>query len=532
MAAALKLTTNTIRALSAACFSMLLVGQAAAFNLDSLLIQSVGGPAAVDRLRNMTTSYAAGTAILNGLPGSYEVYVAIPDNLCMEMKLGPFALAQAFDGATAWQRDHNGQVSELSGYEKRALLSQVYFQTYSFLLENRLPGEREYLGIETRGGRPMHRVGFYPLYTDTVYSYFDTTTGYQSFDVITVDNLEIVTEYSDHAIRGGVLMPLTSRSSVPAAQTEMRITVDSVAFNLPVDPRRFVRRTSTVDFRFPAGHDSVVVPFELIAGHIYFHAQVNGRLLRFILDSGASANMFHRPALDGLDLPVVGNLPAIGVAGYEHVDLVRTDSINIGGLVLLGQVGGALDLSVVTGGSKAEPPFGGILGYDFLSRFPVLIDYQAGTLTFFNADNFQPPDGGHEVPFELTLQIPTIEAELLGLPGRYIVDLGNAFGLIVHSDFSRKHDLVSRLGDVSDLPHEIGGLGGGLSGKTAYAASFSFGDVRITDLRIMLPDSGSGLAGSVELAGNIGNLLLKQFRVLFDYGHQQLVFYDIAGSGE
>ena len=520
------------RTLLVFCFSLLLVSRVGAFNLDSLLIHSVGGQAAVEKLRASTTIYAAGTAILNGLPGSYEVYVAMPDKLCMEMKLGQFSLAQAFDGTTAWQRDHNGQVSELTGYEKRALLSQVYFQTYSFLFDDRLPGAREYLGIEERNGLGCHKVGFYPLFTDTVYSYFDTATGRQCFDVISVDNLEIVTEYSDHAFRAGVLMALTSRSSVPAAQTEMKITVDSLAFNQPVDPNRFVRRGSAVDFRFPPDTDSVIVPFELVAGHIYFPAQVNGRPLRFILDSGASANMFHRPALDGMGLSVVGSLPAIGVAGYEQVDLIQTDSLQIGGLVLLSQVGGMLDLGMLTGGTQTEPPFGGILGYDFLSRFPVLIDYQAGTLTFYDAAAFQPPAGGHVVPFELTLQIPTIEANLLGLPGRYLVDLGNAFGLIVHREFSRKYDLLTRLDDITDLPHEIGGLGGGLSGKSAYAASFAFGDIRISDLRIMLPDSGSGLAGSVELAGNIGNLLLKQFRVLFDYRGQQLVFYDVARPEE
>ena len=117
-----------------------------------------------------------------------------------------------------------------------------------------------------------------------------------------------------------------------------------------------------------------------------------------------------------------------------------------------------------------------------------LVDYRAGTLTVYNPDGFVPPSGGHPVPFDYTMQIPTIEAELLGLPGRYLVDLGNAFGLIVHNDYNRRHDLESRLDNVQDVSQVIGGVGGGVRGKTAVAESFVFGEVMISNLRVMLPD--------------------------------------------
>jgi len=75
-------------------------------------------------------------------------------------------------------------------------------------------------------------------------------------------------------------------------------------------------------------------------------------------------------------------------------------------------------------------------------------------------------------------------------------------------------------------------VGGGIAGKSAYAASFALGGLRLTDLRVILPESGGGLSGSVELAGNIGNLLLGQFRVLFDYAAQSLVFYPSDTASE
>ena len=503
-----------------------------AFNLDSLLVQSVGGPAALEKLRSVKTMYASGKANLNGMAGTLSILVAMPNRLSVELRLGSLSLKQVYDGVEAWQSDFNGQATLLSGHEERSLLSQVYFQTYSYLFPDRLPGGKEYLGVESRNGIACHKVLFVPFFTDTVYSYFDTANGRQLADVSSIDNLRVETNYSGHRSVDGILVAMNSHAVAAAAETDMTVAIDSVAFDQPLDSSRFARPASAVDFRFPANADSVVVPFHMVAGHIYFTAAVNGRPLRFLLDSGASANLFHRPSLEGLNFAVVGTQPAIGVAGYEKVDLIQTDSLTIGGLVLLSQVGGMMDLSMV--GSRRSPddlPFGGLLGYDFLSRFPVLIDYADSSLTVYNPDRFEPPAGGVEVPFQLTLQVPTIKAELDGLPGLYLVDLGNAFGLIVHQEFSRSHDLLARLSDIKDLPQDIGGVGGGLSGKSAYAASFAFGGIHLSNLRVLLPDSGSGLSGSVELAGNIGNMILSDFRVLFDYRPQRLIFYTVGKPG-
>jgi len=520
------------QAVLAVAFCLSAAGPSAGFNLDSLLAKSVGGEEAVARLRAVTTMYADGTALLNDLPGSFEMYVALPNRICQRISLGPMTVTQVFDGRDAWQQDQNGMVSELSGYEERTLINLVYIQTYSYVFDDRVPGGREYLGEEDRNGRRCHKVAFFPMFIDTLYSYFDVESGYQLYDVIYMDNLEVETEYRGHQSHEGVVVAFSSRATVPMAGVSAEMTVETLAFNARVDPAVFTRSASAVDYRFPVGVDSVSVPFRFVAGNIYVQARLNGRLLTFLLDSGSSINVFHQPALDGLDLPVAGRLPVAGLAGYDMVGLVETDSVLIGGLALYSQVGGVLDLSSIALRRVSDHPLGGILGYDFLSRFPILVDYDSETLTVYEPEGFRPPPAGYAVPFQLTLQVPTIDAELVGFSGRYLVDLGNAYGLIVNSEFCRRHGLLERLDDVTDLPKVIGGIGGAVRGKSAYAATFSFGDIRMTDLRIILPDSGRGLSGSVELAGNIGNLLLSQFRVMFDYRGQRLIFYEKApGKG-
>jgi hypothetical protein len=261
-------------------------------------------------------------------------------------------------------------------------------------------------------------------------------------------------------------------------------------------------------------------------------AKVNGRRFAFILDSGASTNFFEKSVLAIDDLRVVGSLAAMGVAGYDQVDIVETDSINIGDLVLLSQIGAAAEMRSLSLKWSGDVPFGGIIGYNFLSRFPVMVDYRLKQLTVYDPSEFVAPPGGYEIPFEYTKQIPTIEAELNGIPGKYIVDLGNAFGLIIHDEFFRANDLESSLDKFEDLPGLVGGIGGEVKARTALAASFKFGDIQLADIRVMLPGKAGGLAGSVELAGNIGNLVLQQFRVLFDYNRRRLVLYENRTVGD
>jgi hypothetical protein len=88
--------------------------------LTKLLVQSIGGPVALDSLVAASTFRAIGTADLNGQKGRFTEVFAAPDRFFLEVTLGPVQFVQAYDGFTAWQRDHNGRVSELHGYEKIA----------------------------------------------------------------------------------------------------------------------------------------------------------------------------------------------------------------------------------------------------------------------------------------------------------------------------------------------------------------------------------------------------------------------------
>ena len=513
-------------ALVAFVTAFVLTASVSAFDLDSLLVKSVGGEQAKDRMESVRTFYLKGNVSLNGMPGKMELAYLYPDRLLFRMDLGGFSLAQGVDGVTAWQQDHNGAVSELSGYEKRELRNQLFFYSCSYLFDDRESGGKEYLGLEDRDGVTCHKVAFYPFNQDTVYAYFDTATADMIQMVSQLDNLTSITTSDDFRTVEGIRQAFHSKMKTLEAPISMESFVTYCRYDTTLAVSMFERPDNTVrDYGFPSEKDVVSVPFNYINGHIYVPVTINGkRKVRLILDSGASANIFNEKALDGLNLEPIGKLPAKGVAGYEEADLYKTDSLQIGDLTLYSQVGGAMDLSMI-GDSVMNEPFGGVLGYDFLSRFPMSLDFKNQTLVVYNPDRFVPKPGGTIIPFRLTMNIPTVRAELDSVSGDFIVDLGNAFGVIVHEEFYKRHNLQDRLKNIQEAPGSLGGVGGGVKNLSAVADRFAVGEIEIPDMWLMIARTGQGLTGSAELAGNIGSQFWRQYEVLLDYPRSRLIVY-------
>ncbi|MDH4156226.1 MAG: retroviral-like aspartic protease family protein [candidate division Zixibacteria bacterium] len=497
------------------------------FDLDSLLIKSIGGAPAYRALGSLAAYTVEGNVRINDMAGRFtEIYMA-PNLFYLELDIEDFNQVQAYDGRTAWQRDQNGHVTELSGFEKKELLATLYFESFSFLT-GKLEGSAEYLGETTFEDARCHEVAFYPLYTDTVWAYFDVESGLKKATVSLVDNMKSIASSENFDTVGNIVFTRTTTNTIEGVSLTSTFVVDKIELNGPVSPSIFAMPvTGAADYRFPVGKDMVLIPVDYSSGHLRLTATVNGsRKTRFILDSGTSVNILDKADFEGLNLPAVGTIPTKGLGGYDEIQLVRCDSVAVGDLTLYGQVAGLLDLSALDNPPASGGQAGGLLGYDFLSRFPLMIDYRNSILTVFNPDGFNPPDSGVEIPFRLVMQIPTVRGELVGIAGDFIIDLGNPYGLILHRSFVDKNRLEARLDNIADNAGLFGGIGGALPGKTAYAATFKIGDVLIQSLRVVLPEQAPGISGSEELAGSIGNLVLEKFRVLFDYRHSRLILYD------
>ncbi|HEX2896942.1 MAG TPA: aspartyl protease family protein, partial [candidate division Zixibacteria bacterium] len=453
-----------------------------------------------------------------------------PNLVKITADFGSFSIEQGFDGQLAWQKDMHGRVFDLSGFEKTEFMRNVYFMSFAYAIPGLFSGDAELLDSFESDITDVYSVNFYPFLNDTVATVFEFLDSLRIRQFTRLDNLVVITELTDFKNIDSILFPLHTVSVAENTPMLTEIYLESILLDVDLKNSDFNKPDIAVgDFHFPADQSSVTIPFVYSNGHVVVNVQVNGsKKGLFILDTGASATFYDENFVKGLNLSPTGELPSMGLGGFQKMQLASLDSVNIGELTLYSQTAGVLPLQNLSVQIPGKSVFGGLLGYDFFMRFPVMVDFQKLSMTVFNPSNFELPQYGVEHPFQLSMMIPTVTAEIGGHPGLFIVDLGNSTGLIVHQKFGEKLvDLVQTdSGTVND--RELGGVGQGVTGRGLNLTSLQIGAHKINIPDAILAESSFGLTGSWEIAGNIGTKVLEQYRILFDYPHSRIVFYELS----
>jgi len=502
--------------------------QTYSYDVNLLLAKSVGGPEAVERINSLESYRMTGRINWNGIEGSYEGLFKAPNKVKISADFGSFSIVQGFDGTTAWQKDIHGRAFNLAGFEKTEFMRTVYFMSFAYLIPNRIKGGYE-IHRKFQNARPDATfIHFFPLHNDTVVVQLDESAK-QIIQFSRLDNLNLTTKLENYRKIDDILIPFKSVSYAESTPMRTEIELDSVEFDVKVNESDFDKPVLSVnDVHFPKDSNAVTIPFIFRNGHVLIPVTVNGVITGwFILDTGASATYYDSKFISDLKLTPIGESPSMGLGGYEQIQLLKLDSIKIGQLTLYDQTAGALSLDHLASYAQKKTTFGGLIGYDFFARFPILFDFKKEKLTIFNPDNFLLPDGGIVQQFHLTLMIPTIEATIFGAKGNFILDMGNALGLIIHKKFGEKISQYILPDSTGPVSRNIMGIGPGVSARPVNLDSMQLDAHFIHIPEAILTESIEGLTGSWEIAGNIGTKVLEQYSVLFDYSHQRVVFYEI-----
>lgn len=484
--------------------------------------------------KDLTSVVSSGTIEAFGLSGSFTSRFLAPDKHDLTLDFGEVSFAQGYDGQSAWMIDQNGSLLELSGYEFEAMVNAAYLIGRGFLLESGRAGVREYLGPLTHQGRGCHEFRFFPPGGSGIEVIIDSLNGALLLSRSEIDDIKEVTFYSDFRDVEG--FPIPFRIQTTSSVRQLNVTARAIVcrVNVALDPVSFKGvQAPLVDALFPFETDSVIVPLELSGGHLFVRVRVNdSEPLRFLLDSGAGANIISLAAVNDLGLKVSGEIAAKGIAGYESAGFVQINSLSIGDVELIEQTIGAIEfppqIALALGGIS------GALGYDFFSRVTVTIDFRSATMImyrpeFFDAKtNFAAQSGAYEFPLTFSSKIPQIEATLAGATGRFIVDLGSNLGIIIHHSFATRVGLETpdlptdlALGDGASEAAGVGGMGGTVGRMELELSEFSIGPLKLTNVPAMILEEKQGLSASRTIAGNLGARFWKDFRLTLDYSSRR-----------
>jgi hypothetical protein len=109
---------------------------------------------------------------------------------------------------------------------------------------------------------------------------------------------------------------------------------------------------------------------------------------------------------------------------------------------------------------------------------------------------------------------------LEGHPGTFAIDTGNSGSLVVQHVWSDKVDLSNRM--KSGLAMTSFGAGGESRNWASRMNILTLGGNSIIGFVGRYTQDKKGAFAAISEAGNIGNEILPNFIVTFDYGHQQM----------
>ena len=255
-----------------------------------------------------------------------------------------------------------------------------------------------------------------------------------------------------------------------------------------------------------------VVPFTRAGNLVFVDVRLNGsRTLACVVDTGAARTVVDAKVSRALQLREA-EADTIGGAGAGRIPVRKIHDVEL--QIGEGKVGAyefvAADLSGIT--SLVGRRVDAIIGYEFLSRFVVTIDYAKNQLLLRAPSADAPQDRGEELPLRIENGWAFVRATLHvdGQPAitdEFLLDSG--------SDDAVDHPIAARAADR--VATQTGnGLGAPVNGFVARAAMLRLGSHELHDLPM---SSGGGTEATSKL---IGGAVLSRFTVTLDYPHARM----------
>lgn len=478
---------------------------------------AAAGGAALDGYQALT---ASGTFSQNGgAPAAFDGITDLRNGYSKSrLVVGPATMEEGYDG-TQWSYA-NGALSivSLPSFVADAVTG-AYLSSNAYLRSderNTVTSGR----TDVLDGRPAYVLHVQPNGGNSADLYFDASTYRLVKTVAQTAQGTDTTVNSDYQMVQGVPVALHSVETDPTGTTTVATTAHA-QFSAAL-PSGALARPAYVSRGHVSGR--VSVPFRSDAvgrvGHIVVPVTLDGKIATLVFDSGGG-NFLVPAGAQRLGLKTSGSLATGGAGTTEQMSgFAPVAQVNFGGARLAQQ-----DFLVTPlGYPLLHPRMGvapeGLIGYEYLANFRVIVRY-ADRRVEVEPFDAAPPAGGVTLPFYSDSRHAFVKATIDGVEGYYLLDTGNAGGLVLNAPFVAENHLFPNGGVTYESP---GGVGGGFSVIATAAKTFSLAGVTFSNVPITIPQVTSGFFATRGVAGNLGSGILSRFTLVFDYRAQTVTF--------
>jgi Aspartyl protease len=257
-------------------------------------------------------------------------------------------------------------------------------------------------------------------------------------------------------------------------------------------------------------------------GRILVQAKVNDQgPFPFIFDTG-SVNILSLDLAKRLGITVSGKHTMGAFGGPVVGGSAVVDSIQLGGVTM-----GRTELFVLGGGPFQKGGPVGFVGWEFLAKLVVEIDYEHGKLNFYAPETFAYTGHGVRVPLAVHAHnLLVIPGEVFGSKAEIQLDSGSESALVLFPNFVHKHRLHSDLVAITGY-----GFGGVTRAMVTRAPNLGIAGLEIKSPIVHLSlDAGDIAPGASD--GNMGGPLLREFTCVYDVPHQAFYLEPNAWFGK
>jgi hypothetical protein len=273
------------------------------------------------------------------------------------------------------------------------------------------------------------------------------------------------------------------------------------------------------EFVPPAAKHITTVPFRMLSGGIVI---IKARLsqfpdtLNFIFDTGSGG--ISLDSMTTITLGIKGSLSdktIRGIAGIRQVKFAYNHKLHLPGLTVDSLNFHINDYDVLTSayGEKID----GIIGYSFINRYILKIDYDSLKMHVYSKGTIKYPRGGFLLRPLLT-SIPVMNAELRDdrdVTTRFYFDIGAGMCLLLSNDFAA--DSAFTKPKRKWFTTQAEGLGGKAPMKLGVIKQVKIGPYRFRNVPTYIFDDQFNVTSYPYLGGLIGNDLLRRFNLIINY---------------
>ncbi|HEX8264004.1 MAG TPA: retropepsin-like aspartic protease [Pyrinomonadaceae bacterium] len=281
------------------------------------------------------------------------------------------------------------------------------------------------------------------------------------------------------------------------------------------------------EVRFDSGNSARNIPFELHNNHIYLQVKANNsEPLSFILDTGASS-VISRKRAASLGLKFSGKEQGFGVGeNAVEASFVEGVLLDFSGATLSRQKIAVVALEDLQ--KSLGRQVDGILGDSFLRRFVVEIDYVSKTINLYSPKSYSYRGKGERVPLiadadsGLIFARATLKlANRAPIKGLFEIDSGGGHALILNSPFVERNNLLTAAQKANVVL--LGGIAGSSRAVAGTVENLQLGRSGVENVSAFFSQATDGMLANEEFDGNIGNDILRRFKVVFDYSRRLMI---------